>query len=184
MHPSRLDADLSISPARFSAPRTLAFAMVRSLQSGRDMPKTTLFVAAAALTLAAATVLNTACGLACGDAGCLPGLSVELSGTWPEGQYELAYSADDIQGSCTAVFLGSGELDLASSCTNGQVFPGRNGKPAVMFYSTAERIEVAVSREGTELVRRTYEPEYEENEPNGDFCDPTCKNAADTLALP
>lgn len=45
------------------------------------------------------------------------------------------------------------------------------------FYGAAESLRVTAQRDGSTLLDRTLQPEYEENRPNGPDCEPTCLQA-------
>lgn len=135
----------------------------------------------------------------CTEIGCVNGVTLDLTpaGGWKPGTYRFEI---DIDGAVTTC---EGSLPLAP-CTSGpQVTctPGGNrvritesgcALPAGQHQfsqihlsdESAKSVAVKVSRNGTELVQKTFAPKYLTSQPNGPGCPGICTEYANVLEIP
>ncbi len=148
-----------------------------------------------AALLAFATLVSTGCGSrqknpACTEMACQSGIRIGLrpaSGAWPKGTYRFQVLADDASTNCEST-MPLPKARPKSSCAADYVLleesgallaPGDQRYTGIQVLRAAEKITVRISRDGHELVRGTYAPNYRSVEPNGPGCVPTCKQGED-----
>ena len=124
----------------------------------------------AALILLAVTAApaTTACGeIVCTLIGCADGFYVTLDGNVPS-DYTIRLEAS-----------GQPPVEYAYDCPV-------SGCPHLWAIegTTPELVEVVFfDAQGVEIARQTFQPQYEENRPNGGNCPPTCFQASETLTI-
>lgn len=129
---------------------------------------------------------------ACTEIGCEDGFALEIQRVgWEEGSYTLQITADGRQTSCSVtiplpteggacdrpgyLFETSGsELDVSEQAITGLFVAGAD-------YASLTTI---LSLDGVELASETWTPTFEELQPNGPDCEPTCESADDTWTIP
>ncbi len=108
--------------------------------------------------------------------------------SWEPGAYEFEFHSDGTRTVCTAQLpLGDG---AEYRCDDGgdyfdDIFAADENRPfprKISFFATPDEVEIVIRRDGTELVRRSFRPQYAETEPNGEGCG-ICENAAETLTF-
>ena len=135
-------------------------------------------------------------GHACTDIGCVDGLHVTLKpagGLWTKGRYTFEITTPLGTTTCEgALPLPACEAGRALSCSGPPVSIGESGcaLPAeqqgfasIDLASGPTQASIVIRKAGTELVHRTIKPDYRVSSPNGPGCEPTCRQASDTLAL-
>lgn len=131
---------------------------------------------------------------ACTDIGCSDGLRVELApatGSWAPGSYVFAIVTPTGTTTCEgALPLPACETGRAFRCAGPPVLITESGcaLPAEAHgFSTLElaagppAVTITISKDGVELVRRELAPSYQTTSPNGPGCEPTCRQASETL---
>lgn len=131
---------------------------------------------------------------ACTDIGCVDGLRIELqpgSGHWDKGEYAFEIETPAGKTVCKGSLpLRACEGGPSLHCEGPQVMIGESGcaLPAEQHgFSTIELASgpasatIVIARDGTELARKTTAPAYRVSTPNGPGCEPTCRQASDTL---
>jgi hypothetical protein len=121
----------------------------------------------ALLSAAAALLSGAGCSVfdpgddVCTLAGCFSGLRVELAAR-PTGPFRVEVTSAAAPGGATYVF----DCPDAARCGPGAFFPD----------FTPERVTVRVVTSGG-AVTRDFAPAYRTFRPNGDDCEPTCREA-------
>lgn len=130
-------------------------------------------------------------GFACTDVGCNNGLEIAVAKKitpWENGKYTFAVDADGKKATCTVVQPFVAESDIV--CSNAELFQADlvggadQGVSALRVFAVATKISITVSRDGTQLATQDYAPTYNDVQPNGPSCDPTCHQATADLAVP
>ncbi len=161
---------------------------------GQSMTTRPLFLFAFALALALA-----GCGVAspqpqaCTGIGCNIGYQITLTSAsaWKAGKYTVEVVSDGVTTTCTATL----PLTSASTadCTKAGVQIGLSGSMLppeqqslsdILLTATPKAVTITLSRDGAQLVTKSFTPTYKTSRPNGPDCEPTCTSASDTLALP
>lgn len=134
---------------------------------------------------------------ACTEMGCIDGLAIDFepSSGWTPGAYELAITLDGQLTTCTGV-LPLSSCDAPSfQCTSDAVQVGESGcaldAPAhglsglqIDRSSQPKQVDIAISRDGSEITRASFSPTYRRVQPNGDGCPPICHQSVQRLAIP
>lgn len=134
------------------------------------------------------SALIVGCGDDCTDIGCGSGFLVELaSEEWQDGEYEVAVEAGDDSTTCSfTIEDGEGVIGPCEPAI-ANVDPSELARGFVLVrYQSAKPREVTVSleRDGEELARDSFEPEYEEVDVSLDACGGACTAAQVSLEVP
>jgi hypothetical protein len=134
-----------------------------------------------------------ASGCGCTEVGCSDGLAITLqksSGDWEPGKYIFEVDQDGTKSNCTLDIPNTGKVD----CTAGMVLNLKNKTPnsspeepipdVVLTFTAATHVTLTVTRDGTQIAKGDYTPTYVEQEPNGEFCGPTCHAAQTSQIIP
>lgn len=147
----------------------------------------------AAVVLAAAAI---GCGgdtggQACTEIGCTDGLGIGFSFTEP-GAYAFQIVADGATITCSATLPLPPCEQAGATCSSPQAVLSASGCALPESQHSLEglmldgqhpaSVEVVVERDGAELVRRTFTPQYQRVAPNGEACGPICHQASVQLA--
>lgn len=142
----------------------------------------------------------------------LSGTIETADGTWSEGDYVITFTTekgdhkcsmklpDDFPSSGTTANLpcepgswGGALLEQDADCT--EVFDDNSVSQSCTpipnkytlrfgFAGTPDMVAIQIERDGVVLADETYDPDYEENQPNGKGCPPVCRQAEVALSLP
>jgi hypothetical protein len=90
------------------------------------------------------------------------------------GEYELGFTSNVVDGICRVVVGGK----VIEPCTSAQLsVTGKNSEGVVVltalrvwFDYAPQSFELSVTKDGVNLLERTFTPEYAEDEPNGNGC--------------
>lgn len=153
------------------------------------------------LALAALLMSFLASGCAeksCTEIGCVNGLRVELtaSSSWKPGMYKFAVNIDGDLTTCEGTLplrpcadgpsvkctpAGNRVLITESGCA---LPPAQQGFSELRISDeSAKSVMITVSRDGTELIKKTITPAYKTSQPNGPDCPGLCTGASDTLKI-
>lgn len=124
--------------------------------------------------------------LSCTEMGCSSGLLVEISGpaeAFAPGDYTV-----EIEGTEPCTFtIGSIEdcerCIVASTCDASHVDGGEQEQLLLYIEALEGPRAITLERDGTVLLEDSFEPVYEEFEPNGPGCPPVCRGATVELSL-
>jgi len=135
-------------------------------------------------------------GHACTDIGCVDGLHVTLApsgGLWTKGHYTFEITTPLGTTTCEgALPLPACEAGRALSCSGPPVSigesgcalpPDQHGFASIDLASGPADVTIVIRKDGAELVRKSITPGYRVTSPNGPDCEPTCRQASDTLAF-
>lgn len=169
--------------------------MPSSLQLARAS-LTALFLALASCSQAGAGSPPQPSIVGCTAIGCQNGLHLTWAqGPWKPGAYTIEVSLDGTKVTC------EGQLPLPA-CESGAGFhcspgaslrlgesgcalpPEQHGLAGIDIDTMPEHVRVAVRRGGVEVGAQELTPQYKEGRPNGPECEPVCRQASGTLALP
>ena len=123
-----------------------------------------------------AFVAATAYACGCGEAGCVPSLTLEV--TAPDGSRPAAFSG--------IVFVGTSSLAFACSSTQvGAPFcePGRVTTSLPAWAADADTVGIELDGGDSGSYSGQLALETEDSSPNGSFCGPTCAQASGTVTL-
>jgi hypothetical protein len=132
-------------------------------------------------------VASFGCAGCCGNQGCEDGLAISFHASQP-GAYVFTINADDKTITCKIVLPApecqasdcDGPADLLQENCGGGV-SGESVGGVQLHGIHPKDVEVAVTRDGVEIVRESFAPTYQEISPNGDMCGPTCNHDRVTL---
>jgi hypothetical protein len=143
---------------------------------------------AAALISALAVVMalgNVSC--TCGRVYCWDSATITVRGA--QGESLLVATSLDLDGTridCPAPIVDSmGGVSTAQPCHE-KVDVRASGSALIIEVKEAapRRIGVVLRDGNAVLAERTFSPRYEKHMPNGDFCEPTCRQWQETWMLP
>lgn len=130
----------------------------------------------------------------CTEIGCADGLVVQVTPTaaWPAGEYRFTIEADGATTTCT------GSLPLpecgtpaircdATGVTIGEsgcaLAPAEHAFSDIMFTANPASVTIEVDLDEQRVGSQSWSPSYQQVQPNGPDCEPTCTNATVALAL-
>lgn len=134
-------------------------------------------------------------GQICTEIGCVNGFHLNLhKQTWEAGSYSFHIEADGAVTECTGSLpLKPCDGSPSLSCTGAKGFfigesgcamaPDQQGFSEIQFESAPKQVTVTISRDGSELIKQSFEPTYRETQPNGPGCEPICHQATADLTI-
>jgi hypothetical protein len=146
---------------------------------GLRRPAALLLALAAALALA-----NLSC--ACTGIYCWDSATITVRRT--SGERLLVATSLDLDGTkidCPAPIVdGSAGFSFQQCHENVQMRSSASSLVIEVKETAPRRIGMVLRDGNTVLAERTFAPRYETRRPNGDFCEPTCRQWQDTWTLP
>ena len=134
---------------------------------------------------------------ACTEIGCMNGLNVrvEKPTPWPAGDYEFVFDLDGTAVTCKgALPLPPCERSPALVCDpagrvqvteSGCALPAeQHGWGDVQIEGEPAHAKVTIRHAGAVLHEADLQPEYRTLQPNGPDCEPTCRSASVSIAVP
>lgn len=130
---------------------------------------------------------------ACTEIGCSDGYSLILeSAALAEGTYEVALSdGEGFSETCTfRVSHQPGDcaadrcvVDEDCNATYAVGVSGQDDVITVIYAVTGDELQLDVTLDATPVLQETYTAAYEESQPNGPGCPPTCRLGSDAFSL-
>lgn len=145
--------------------------------------------------LGVASAITTLSGCTCTQAGCLPGVSLELhpasAASFAAGTLgiDVATDAASAHFDCTIDAANGGDGCMRGGSPTLQASPVTNAAGVtaihVSIYAAPRTVTVRVTRAGSSVVAQLIVPTYHEYYPNGPDCDDTpCRSATADLDVP
>lgn len=123
----------------------------------------------------------------CTTIGCVDGSLIEVrssTNAFADGSYDMSVDGDNLTGSCSFV-LKDGVIATSSVQCSGSL-TGMNFQANKWVYNlqgSPSTFKVVLKVDDQVKLEQTVEPTYQESQPNGVGCPPTCKNATVSLSL-
>ncbi len=125
-----------------------------------------------------------AAGCGCTEVGCTDLFHVafnKVSTVWEPGSYVVSINVDGVKDTCTFAI----PVVAAPVCTSNlrmalNLIPISDpsneirGLESVLVFGTPSLVQVTVARDGVNLGTNVFLPNYREDQPNGELCEPTC----------
>ena len=134
---------------------------------------------------------------ACTQIGCINGLRVELKKTtpWLPGTYTFGFELDDRKVECKGSLpLQACETGPSLSCTPDAMVqigesgcalpPAEHGFSDIQINGEPQAVKLTVTHDDKPLHTADITPNYMTSRPNGDKCEPTCRNASAEAVIP
>lgn len=123
----------------------------------------------------------------CTEANCIDGVSIEVERNWEPGTTWFVVTVDEELHACTFDYpkeppesrIPCIESVDDDSSERHSLF---EDKARIFISGTPEVVKVEIFHMGKQVFSRTVEPEYRDERPNGEACDPTCRYASVTLS--
>lgn len=120
--------------------------------------------------------------VACTKMGCSDQLGIQFSPTAPKpGTYSVTVTVDRKSTTCEITFPHPVGAETASKCKGALELSTVEDKatmPVLRLAGTPEAVQVAVKLGRTKLVDETFTPAVTDFRPNGEQCEPVCKNGS------
>ncbi len=131
---------------------------------------------------------------ACTEMGCTSGFTIQVSPDyrWQPGQYHFAFQLDDKTITCDGVLplppceqngmkcSAEGVIITQSGCA----LPKEDHGFGDMFLSIfPKQVGVNITRDSKTIAAQQFTPAYQVLQPNGEGCEPVCKQATTTLDI-
>ena len=131
---------------------------------------------------------------ACTEIGCASGVTLDFSAPLrATGKYTVRVDADGQQTTCEATLPFAG-CASEPACSSPDVLLGQSGcaLPASehsltglqLPTKTPSKVTVTIERDGQPVATQTFDLTYTTSRPNGPDCEPVCKQASGTIAVP
>jgi hypothetical protein len=132
---------------------------------------------------------------ACTAIGCASGFQIDFASTggWPSGVYGVTITADGTTASATVALpfascavepVYSGTHDwilIESGCA---LSANEHSLGGIAFApDMPTHVDIVVTRDGRQAAVGSYAPSYQQSQPNGPFCGPTCYSAPDATLI-
>jgi hypothetical protein len=126
----------------------------------------------------------------CTEIGCIDGLSVNFTPALTgKGTYTFDVTVDGTAYSCDATIplAGSstvcGKDNVVSIYLSGtELDPSEQSLPGMHVEGTPKSVQIQVHRDKTLVADADLSPKYQETQPNGPNCPPTCHSASENVA--
>jgi hypothetical protein len=126
-------------------------------------------------------------GRGCTEIGCSDQVTLWFQEALAPGQWRFEITADSTQWTCTAA-ISTGGAAPTPECTGPEpsrvmFWPEGSSLSALSLQGTPAEVAVGVWRDDTLVLDDALSPAYEEVRPNGEGCEPVCRQAKLTLAF-
>ncbi|MGB4100453.1 MAG: hypothetical protein WBK91_00890 [Alphaproteobacteria bacterium] len=128
----------------------------------------------------------------CTQMGCQSGLQLDVAPDypWSPGAYFFDFNLDGAHAVCRGVLPLPPCEQSGLTCDNAAItvlqsgcamLPENHGFGNIMIDGAPAKVRVTITRDGAQLVDKTFAPKYHDIRPNGAQCEPVCRQASARL---